>query len=1213
MSIIGQACSEEDSVNVENFEPTYQLSPTQQGMLFHSLSAQQSGVDIEQIACALPEELNISAFQQAWERVAARHSALRASFHWEGLDDPRQYVHPHIRLTIEQQDWRDASAHEQQRRLKSYLHADRKCGFDLATAPLIRLALFRVSETAYQCVWTFPHILIDGRSHLIVLQDVFACYEALCQGRDWHREPPSPYENYLEWLEQQNPSQGETFWRQLLKGFTAPTPLSLAQSPGHPLNSEEEHGEQELRLSEEATSGLQSLARHHQLTLNTMVQGAWALLLSRTSGEEDVVFGAIRACRRSTVEGAESIVGMFINTLPVRVHVSPEKRLLPWLHELRAQSVAVREYEHVPLVQVQSWSDVPRGRSLFDSILVFDNYLLNSALQAQGSNWEQREFRLYEKTNYPLAVYGYVEPALLLKIVYDRRRFEDATMARMLGHLQTLLKGMAANPEQRLVDVPLLTEAERHQLLVEWNDTRVDYSKDTCIHHQFEAQATRIPDAVAVVFKDQRLTYWELNRRSNQLAHHLRKLGIGPDRLVGIYMERSLEMMVGLLGVLKSGGAYVPLDPMYPKERLAFLIEDSQVSVLLTQQQLIGGLPAHKAQVVCLGTDWKTIAEEPPETPTNGVTADNLAYVMYTSGSTGRPKGVMIGHRNVVNFFAGMDACIEYERPGVWLAVTSISFDISVLELFWTLARGFKVVLQAEHDIVSTAAESRSYDAAQGMDFSLLYFASNEGENAEEKYRLLIEGAKFADQHGFSAIWTPERHFHTFGGLYPNPSVASAALAMVTERVQLRAGSVVLPLHDPIRVAEEWSLVDNLSQGRVALSFASGWHPNDFVFAPEKYAKRKELMFREIDTVRKLWRGESVCRRGGDGKEVEVRVLPRPVQRELPMWLTAAGSPDTFRMAGETGANVLTHLLGQRLEELVEKIAIYREAWRAHGHAGEGIVTLMLHTFLGEDMATVREKVHAPFSNYLQDSLDLVKMAPSAFPTFTRPSKSRVRVEDRNVQAEEFTDEDVEALVAYAFDRYFETSGLFGTPDSCMEMIDRLQSIGVNEVACLIDFGVETDAVLSSLDLLHTLKKRSNAKQKINRTPYSFAAQVKRHGVTHLQCTPSMAKMMTLAPDTWEALGQIPHLLLGGEVLPVSLAEQLGRQVTGQFLNMYGPTETTIWSTTYAVDTPGSSVPIGRPIANTRIYILDRNQQPIPVGVAGELCIGGDGVVRGKS
>lgn len=348
------------------------------------------------------------------------------------------------------------------------------------------------------------------------------------------------------------------------------------------------------------------------------------------------------------------------------------------------------------------------------------------------------------------------------------------------------------------------------------------------------------------------------------------------------------------------------------------------------------------------------------------------------------------------------------------------------------------------------------------MDFSLFYFASAANGGSAERYRLLIEGAKFADTHGFAAVWTPERHFHDFGGLYPDPALTSAAIAMVTENIQIRAGSIVLPLHDPILVAEEWAVVDNLSRGRVGLSFASGWHANDFVIAPENYARRKQLLFEKLEIMRRLWRGEKVRRRDGEGAEIEVGILPPPIQREFPIWITAAGSPETFRLAGAMGANVLTHLLGQSLEQLAEKIAVYRAAWKAHGHGpGGGYVSLMLHTFVESSPEIVYEKVRGPFTGYLRSSVDLWL-------------RNLVHSLDQDLDLNDFTEEDLEILLAHAFERYFETSGLFGTPDMCLQMVNRLRSIGVDDVACLVDFGIDADTVLASLQYLNMLRERSN-------------------------------------------------------------------------------------------------------------------------------------------
>jgi natural product biosynthesis luciferase-like monooxygenase protein len=645
------------------------------------------------------------------------------------------------------------------------------------------------------------------------------------------------------------------------------------------------------------------------------------------------------------------------------------------------------------------------------------------------------------------------------------------------------------------------------------------------------------------------------------------------------------------------------------------MVEDAEVKVVLTQEKHLEKLLRGQNQIVCVDRDAHQISAESESDVQSGVTSNSMAYVIYTSGSTGKPKGVMVEHCNVVNFFAGMDRRIGAEPPGVWLAVTSLSFDISVFELLWTLARGFKVVLYPGDERVQNArapaVPAQCPYVNKEVEFSLFYFASEEGARAD-KYKLLLEGAKFADENGFAAVWTPERHFHAFGGLYPNPSVVSAALAVMTRQIKLRTGSVVLPLHHPIRVAEEWALVDNLSQGRVGVAFAAGWQPNDFVLAPENYADRKDVMLRNIETVRRLWRGETVTMSGPKGDEVNVATLPRPVQPELPVWLTAAGNPETYRQAGETGGNLLTHLLGQSVEELAEKVQIYREAWRKHGHGpGEGHVTLMLHTFVGEDDDEVREIVRGPMKAYLKSAVDLVKKAAWHFPVNKdRDAKADKRLAEL-AASNDLSAEDLEALLEHAFERYYETSGLFGTPETCIQLVNRLKEIGIDELACLIDFGVDSEQVLASLKHLNRLRERCTGGVPFAEAGASIPALVREHQVTHLQCTPSMARMLLLDPDSRQALGGLRRLMVGGEAFPPDLARELKDAVKGELHNMYGPTETTIWSCTEVVESVQDSVPIGRPIANTTCYVLDKNLQPVPVGVPGELFIGGAGVVRG--
>jgi natural product biosynthesis luciferase-like monooxygenase protein len=344
------------------------------------------------------------------------------------------------------------------------------------------------------------------------------------------------------------------------------------------------------------------------------------------------------------------------------------------------------------------------------------------------------------------------------------------------------------------------------------------------------------------------------------------------------------------------------------------------------------------------------------------------------------------------------------------------------------------------------------------MQFSLFYFSSNEAEFQKDKYRLFLEGAKFADDHEFSAVWIPERHFHPFGGIFPNPSVLASALAMTTKRIRIRAGSVVLPLHSPIRVAEEWSVVDNLSDGRVDLAFARGWNPNDFALAPANYQNSLQVLYRSLEDVKTLWRGDQVQVSNGRGEHAKIRIHPQPKQRVLPIWITCSGGTERFVEAGAGGWNVLTALLFQSVDELAKKIAAYREARARNGHdPGQGHVTLMLHTLLGTDQGEVKDTVRAPFLEYLKSSTDLWRHGSKAL--------------------EELTANERQEALDFAFERYYRTSGLFGTPDTCAEMVELLQGAGVNEIACLIDFGVDTDRALRGLNALHWLQQKCREKE----------------------------------------------------------------------------------------------------------------------------------------
>jgi amino acid adenylation domain-containing protein len=681
---------------MQDVEDLYPLSPLQEGLLFHSLSDPTSRMYFNQTLATLRGDLDVEAFRRAWATVVDHHPILRTFFVWEGVENPVQVVKRSAEMPLEVLDWRGCSAEERETRIEELRRADLARGFDLSQAPLMRAVLMRTADDSHDLFWSFHHILMDGWSMFHVLGQVFGAYDALAAGQPFEADVSRPYRDYIRWMKQQSLPRAEAFWRENLAGFTAPTPLpvdSAAAADTDAGTGAEDFESLSEHLPADTTAALSALAAEHHLTLNTILQGSWALLLARAAGEDDVLFGSVVSGRPPDLDGVESMVGLFINSLPVRVRVPADATTASWLSGLQAEQAALRDFEYSPLVEVQGWSDVPRGNALFESLFLFENYHKDTPLEEMCRSLRIRDIRWFERHNFPIAAVAIPGPERLeLRIIHQTSRFSGDAVRRMLGHWRTLLTGMVANPDAALADLPMLTDEEREQLVTTWNETGSDYPRDATIHGLFEEQVARDPDAVALRLDGASLSYGELNRRANQLAHHLRGLGVGPEVQVGMCLERSFEMMVALLGILKAGGAYVSLDPDYPRDRLALMLTETATPVLLTQDSLADALPAHDARVIRLDTEWDAIAGESAENPDAGATAESLAYVIYTSGSTGRPKGTCVPHRAVVRLvrdtnFARLDA------SQVFLQFATVSFDASTLELWGSLLNGARLVL----------------------------------------------------------------------------------------------------------------------------------------------------------------------------------------------------------------------------------------------------------------------------------------------------------------------------------------------------------------------------------------------------------------------------------------------------------------------------------------------------------------------------------------
>ncbi|GHH04426.1 non-ribosomal peptide synthetase/type I polyketide synthase [Comamonas sp. JC664] len=1132
------------------------------------------------LAVRISGALDVGVLERSVNEVIRRHEMLRATYRVED-GRVRQRFSAEVRIEVPVVDLRGHAGDREAEALRLAL-AEAVLPFSLEQGPIVRASLLRLSDTEHLMLLTVHHIASDTLSMVAFFREAAANYQAFLEGK------PAPlpelavqYVDAAAW-ERRSLAGGalaaqEAYWRDVLAEL--PPSLELASDRPRGKDLRLRGARFPVAFSRELSAALMAFSQREGVTPFMTLLAALTSLLARYSGREDIVVGT-PVGNRARGE-LEPLIGFVAHAMALRTDLSGDPTFRELVGRARETTIGASSHQDVPfehlLPLVAPGRDPARSR-LCDAALVLHAHVATAPPSVAGLGMQ-----LVEVPGTP-AQFGATlgELTLLLNesesggfhgfIEYATDLYDEPRVARLASHLETLLGAALANPELRVSSMPLAAEGEERPA------SRVTVSPaPVSVLDRLESWVSRTPDAVAISTGPVRWTWRELVARARGLAARLKEEGVSAGVPVAVRITPSPEAVIALWGVLEAGGACLPVTAGEVAE-LASLLPVQGPRLLLV---------AGVADVPVLPKGLRALAVESmpsAEAQVEAVPADRVAFIVPAPEALGGRGRVMLSHGNVAHVLASLDARMGAVDGEVWLAAGGPAADPAGLDLLWALARGLRVVLPPERLAARFAGLGHTADTRRHLDFSLSYFANDEDSLGEEKYELLLEGAKFADAHGFSAVWTPERRFHSFGGLYPQPSVVGGALAMLTRNVQIRAGSVVLPLHDPIEVAEQWSVVDNLSRGRVGLSFATGWHANDFSLSPGTFDRRREVLIERLEEVRRLWRGGTVLRRNGAGNEVELALRPKPKQAELPVWLTSTGNPETFRKAGEVGAGILTNVLGlgSSLDELAAKVSLYRETYRKAGHRhGRGHVTLMLHTFLGQDLDEVREAVREPLLRYFRSSVDVFA--------------NLVASQGLQVDVRGLTPEDVEVMLAQGVEHYIREGGLFGSVEDCAQVVERVRSLDVDEIACLVDFGVELEPMMSSLRLLDVLRQRSQVRPALTDAALVEAdagfddvlAFVRGEGVTTLRCAPSQARALAELPGARASLGGVRRWVLGGERREGQLPES-AVELDASLLGATWPT-------------PASAPAIVR----------DASGSPVPVGAVGELALGGGCVPLG--
>lgn len=1038
-------------------QESYEMSPTQRRSW---LVSQFSDSDIAYnmpMTFVLEGKLSVDSLNYALKQQPLRHESLRTAFRADEHGEIRQYIlkPEEVDFTIREVDLRQHP--DKLEEVKRLVKKEMSTSIDLTSGVLMRAVLFQLEDNQWTFHLTAHHIITDSWAMNMMIAELFLYYNIHNAGKGSPLPPLRiQQKDYVAWklsrLNAGSMQRHKDYW---LKEFSGDIPkLNLPNDKPRPA-IKTFHGEAVSKLySAQLTKDLRSLCQEKGASLFMGIMAGLNALFHKYSGQEDILMG-IPVAGRDNPE-LHNQMGFFAFTLVIRAQFSGDNTFWELLENVRQKVLNAYEHQEFPFDDLVEELDLKRDMSrslLFDTFVVMQmaGDMVSSGTQEEQMADDLSVFKFPDEdkpyTAFDMSInFSDATDQLFVRLEYNCDIYVRTTAARMLDHLGQIFEAFVNNPDKALKDLDIVSPEEKNQILIDFNTERpvqvVKRAGEKTILDLLDEQVQKAPRNPAIVFEDTTITYDELNEKANQLGALLKKhFNMQANETIAVKLERSEWMLVAILAVLKSGASCLPIAPDTSIERLNYMVTSSSCKLLLDDNML----EQLKAEM-----DKFSKTNLPPLNK-----ATDVACLIFGTGD--KPKAHRVSHKNVVDFYARMAAAPQVTAQPVITAFASHVFELSIVEMLGGLTLGAKVVVSkgASHQAINISNEFKP------MDFSLFYFG-NIG-NEKNKYEILMNAAKYGDKNGYTAIWTPERHFHIFGGPYPCPAVFGGAVAAVTDRIGIRAGSVVIPLNDPIRVAEDWSVVDNLSGGgRVSIACATGWNANDFSLAPDNYHTRHAVMYKRLEEIQNLWKGGTISVKDGNGFMKELEIYPKPIQPTLPMFITTAGNIETYISAGKLGHGILTNMLNTSPKELGVKIAAYRKALRDNGHnPTEPKMVLMLHVYIGDDLTEVYAKAKKPFMDYLGNSVDLAKASVAGTP--------------HDMKTGDFSEQDMEDMLEFSFKRYVKNSALIGTKETCMEVLKEMAKIGVDEIACLIDFGIDYDSTMSSLEYLTELKDEYNA------------------------------------------------------------------------------------------------------------------------------------------